>query len=465
MRHPLRVLLVSTYELGRQPFGLAEPAAVLSAEVGAEVRTLDLAVQDFDEAAFSRAELIAVYLPMHTATRLAARLVPRVRALNSRAHLAAYGLYAPLNAPYLRRLGITTILGGEFEAGLTRLAKRVESRIASGAGASDAGVQTEAEISLDRQAFRVPDRSGLPPLERYAHLHLPNQASRTVGYVEASRGCKNLCRHCPVVPIYRGKFRVVPHQVVLEDIRQQVAAGAAHITFGDPDFLNGPGHAIPLVESLHAEFPDLTYDVTIKIEHLLQSRQHLSILRDTGCLFVTSAVESADDAVLEILAKGHTRADFVRAAALMRDVGLILQPTFVTFTPWTSLEGYLELLELIAELDLVEHVAPIQYAIRLLIPAGSMLLELPAVRELVDEFDEEALVHPWSHPDPRMDRLHAKVLEAVKPSRTSGMSRGESFQKVRGLARQAREGAGIAPPLELAPRRSPIPYLTEPWYC
>jgi hypothetical protein len=152
MRRPLRVLLVSTYELGRQPFGLAEPAALLSAEVGAEVRTIDLAVQDFDEAAFSRAELIAVYLPMHTATRLAARLVPRVRALNSRAHLAAYGLYAPLNAPYLRRLGVTTILGGEFEAGLTRVAKQVESRIASGAGAEgmDRGIDQPRVLRSQR---------------------------------------------------------------------------------------------------------------------------------------------------------------------------------------------------------------------------------------------------------------------------------------------------------------------------
>ena len=109
-----------------------------------------------------------------------------------------------------------------------------------------------------------------------------------MGYTEATRGCKHLCRHCPVVPVYRGAFRIVQQDVVLEDIRQQVAAGAEHITFGDPDFFNGPGHAIPIVEALHREWPALTYDVTIKMEHLLKHRELLPVLKATGCLFVTS---------------------------------------------------------------------------------------------------------------------------------------------------------------------------------
>jgi len=41
-----------------------------------------------------------------------------------------------------------------------------------------------------------------------------------------------------------------------------VAAGATHITFGDPDFLNGPGHALKVVRAAHAEFPRLTFDFT-----------------------------------------------------------------------------------------------------------------------------------------------------------------------------------------------------------
>ena len=111
---------------------------------------------------------------------------------------------------------------------------------------------------------------------------------------------------------------MVQPDVVLADIRQQVAAGAEHITFGDPDFFNGPTHAMRIVEALHREWPAVTYDATIKIEHLLKHRDLLPRLRETGCLFVTSAVESVDDAVLAKLDKGHTRADFIEVVREFR---------------------------------------------------------------------------------------------------------------------------------------------------
>ena len=120
----VNIVLISTYELGRQPFGLASPAAWLR-KCGHPVVTLDLARQSLDEATIGDAELIAIYLPMHTATRLAAQLLPRLRKLNPSAYLCCYGLYAPMNADYLRALGVATILGGEFEEGLVHLAERL----------------------------------------------------------------------------------------------------------------------------------------------------------------------------------------------------------------------------------------------------------------------------------------------------------------------------------------------------
>ncbi len=378
----VRVVLISTYELGRQPFGLASPAAWLR-QAGGVVACLDLAVQRLDEDVIRAADLVAFYVPMHTATRLATALIPRVRVLNPDAHLCFYGLYAPVNEGYLRGLGADTILGGEFETGLVSLV----GRLSVGTNGAGQARQPEPLISLGRQRFLVPDRRGLVSLSRYATLTLEDGRPRTVGYAEASRGCKHLCRHCPVVPVYAGQFRIVQRDVVLEDIRQQVAAGAEHITFGDPDFFNGIGHALALARALHKEYPHLTYDVTIKIEHLLKHAEHLPTLRDTGCLFVTSAVESLDDRVLSLLDKGHTREDFEEVVRLFRSVGLVLSPTFVPFTPWISLEGYRDLLAALADLDLIEHVAPIQLAIRLLIPAGSRLLELPEVRDLAGDFD------------------------------------------------------------------------------
>ena len=407
---PPNVVLISTYELGRQPFGLASPAAWLR-HAGGVVTCVDVTVQRLDEEAIRAADLVAFYVPMHTATRLASALVPRVKALNPDAHICFYGLYAPVNEGYLRRLGAETILGGEFESGLVSLVRRLRE----GKNATRSDSQVEPLISLDRQRFLVPDRSGLVALSRYASLTLPDGRRRTVGYTEASRGCKHLCRHCPVVPVYAGQFRIVQRDVVLEDIRQQVATGAEHITFGDPDFFNGVGHALALVRAFHEAHPHVTYDVTIKIEHLLRHAEHLPVLRDTGCLFVTSAVESLDDQVLALLDKGHTRKDFEEVVRLFRSVGLVLSPTFVAFTPWISLEGYQELLATLAELDLIEHVAPIQLAIRLLIPAGSRLLELPEVRDLVEGFDEVLLSYRWRHHDPGGLRQRCSLHRQAHP--------------------------------------------------
>lgn len=410
--------------------------------------------------AVSEAGLIAFYVPMHTATRLAVETFAKVRALNSHAHLCFYGLYAPVNADYLRSLGAQTILGGEFEEGLVSLINRL------GNGNPGAVTQSEPLISLARQQFLLPDRSGLPPLARYAHLNLPDGSQRIVGTTEASRGCKHHCRHCPVVPVYDGRFRIIQKDVVLEDIRQQVEAGAQHIIFADPDFFNGPRHALEIVHALHQRFPELTYDVTIKVEHLLQHAQHIPTLRATGCLIVTTAAESVDDRILMRLDKGHTFADFAAVVQLFREAGLALSPTFVAFTPWTTLIGYEEFLARLAGLDVAERVAPIQLAIRLLIPAGSRLLELREVRDEVGLFDRAALVYPWANSDRRVDDLCAEVQETVRCGESKKLSRRDIFMQVWALAREA-AGMPSLGRFEYAPRvsRAAIPYLNEPWYC
>jgi radical SAM superfamily enzyme YgiQ (UPF0313 family) len=460
----LNVLLISTYDLGRQPFGLASPAAWLR-EAGANVRCLDLAVQQFDAAVIHHADLVAIHLPMHMATRMAVPVIERVQQINPDTHLCCFGLYAPVNAAYLRRLGVGTILGGEFETGLVSLVKRL---IHSTDGqTSEVDFQPEPLISLDRQQFLVPDRSGLPELAKYAQLMTPNGQQVLVGYTEASRGCKHLCRHCPIVPVYGGRFRIVQQEVVLADIRQQVEAGARHITFGDPDFFNGPGHALPLVTALHAEFPWLTYDVTLKVEHLLKYAKQLPALKSTGCLFITTAVESFDDRMLAIFDKGHTRADFEAALSLARQMGLLLIPTFVAFTPWTTLEGYRAFLAEVARFELVEQVAPIQYTLRLLVPAGSRLLELPEAGQLIGPLDEVNLSHRWRNPDPRVDQLQRELELLVHHCTKEQFSRVETFQELWDRTHQALEDEYPEPtPVVQQPANGrPVPYLTEPWYC
>jgi hypothetical protein len=253
---------------------------------------------------------------------------------------------------------------------------------------------------------------------------------------------------------------------VLADIAGQVEAGAQHITFGDPDFFNGIRHALEVVTHLHRRFPTLTYDVTIKVEHLLKHRGALSALRDTGCAFVVTAVESVDDRVLKLLDKGHTCADFIAVAALFRDQGLVLVPTFVAFNPWITLDGYADLLATVAELGLREHVAPVQFAIRLLIPSGSKLLELPEIQALVGDFDERALVYRWRHRDPRVDDFQAQIERLVQCRIQAGASRIDIFEEV--WERLQDVNRSTARRLSCLPHvrtRSTVPYLTEPWYC
>jgi radical SAM superfamily enzyme YgiQ (UPF0313 family) len=447
-------LLIGTYELGRQPFGLASPAAWLR-RAGAEVQCIDTAVSDLDAAAVARATLIGLHVPMHTATRLAADLIPRLRQRNPQAVIVCYGLYAPLNAAFLQARGADAVVGGEFEAELCTLWRQAVAGNRSGAA--------PRPIVLDKLAFVPPERNDLPPLSAYATLITP-EGPRIVGATEASRGCKHTCRHCPIVPVYNGRFRIIPQAVVLEDVRRQVAAGAQHITFGDPDFLNGPGHALPLVRALHTEFPDLTYDVTIKVEHLLRHADLLSELRATGCVLITSAVEALNDAILERFAKRHTRADVARVAELLRHAGIGLNATFVAFTPWTSRAVYRAFLHDLAELDLIDCVAPVQYAIRLLIPAGSRLLDLPDVQALVEPFDQQALAYPWKHPDPALDRLQRDVQAIAQGSAARGETRTQFYRRLLDLV-EPQIGAVPRPAQEHHIARPPIPYLSEPWYC
>jgi radical SAM superfamily enzyme YgiQ (UPF0313 family) len=436
--------------MGRQPFGLASPAAWLQ-EAGADVRCVDVTREKLHDDEVRGADVVGFFLPMHTATRLALPVIDRVHAINPTARLIAYGLYAPLNATLLHERGVTDVLGGEFEQEL------VERALGD---RRNTGPQPRVTDNIPRLQFKVPSREGLLPLTRYATLQL-NGERRTVGYTEASRGCKHRCRHCPIVPVYDGRFRIISPEVVIADVRAQIASGARHITFGDPDFFNGIRHAEDVMRRFGREFPEATYDVTIKIEHLLRHAEMLPLLRDTGCIFVTSAVESVDDAVLAKLQKHHTRADFERVAGLCRDAGVVLVPTFVAFTPWTTTESYLDLLHEIDRLDLVEHVAPIQLAIRLLIPQGSRMLELDDVRAVTGEFDPRSLTFPWTHVDPAVDALQAELTKLVGVRLTMG--RTDLFARVWAVAHErARSSAARQLPLVA---RATIPYLNEPWYC
>jgi radical SAM superfamily enzyme YgiQ (UPF0313 family) len=451
------VLLIACYEMGHQPLAVAWPAAFLE-RAGYAPAVLDVSVEPLDAEKIRRARLVAISVPMHTALRLGVRVAARVRALNAAATIVFYGLYATLNADYLlREAGATAVLAGELEEELVALVRRLETAPAD-------GVQAAARAtSLTRLPFPTPSRAALPALKKYAHLDRGG-ARALVGHVEASRGCKHRCRHCPIPPVYGGRFFVVPVDVVLADVRQQVAAGATHVSFGDPDFLNGPGHALAVARALHAEFPAVTFDFTAKIEHLLRHRGRLAELAALGCLFIVSAAESLDDQVLAILGKGHTGGDVVAALRATRAAGITLRPTWVAFTPWVTLDGYRTWLDFLDAEDLVDAVDPVQYGLRLLVPPGSLLLAHAAMRPHLGPLVAGAFHYEWAHPDPRMDRLQQAVAAAVADAADRREESAATFHRVRVLADEA---AGLPPRPAPTPRpdRRRAPRLTEAWFC
>ncbi len=339
--------------------------------------------------------------------------------------------------------------------------------LSRGEPAPTAGVSSRdhaAAPHLARLAFAIPQRQGLPPLSRYARLVVDGRQI-PAGYVEASRGCLHTCRHCPITPIYQGRFFVVPQDVVRADIRAQVEAGAGHITFGDPDFLNGPRHALSIVRALRREFPHVTFDLTTKIEHILQHRSLFRELKALGCVFIVSAVESFSDTVLAHLAKGHTRADIFTALGILADAGIPMRPSLLPFTPWTTLADYVDLLAQVEALGLIGQIDPVHYTIRLLLPPSSPLLSQPDAAGWLGPRQASELTYEWRAGDPRLDALQREAAALVAAAEDSGEAPVATFYRLKALAFAAVQGEAAPADLPELPVMEPTPHLTESWFC
>jgi radical SAM superfamily enzyme YgiQ (UPF0313 family) len=373
-----------------------------------------------------------------------------VRAASSELPVAVYGLYAAMGTIQ----GVDRVIVGEYEEELVSWVQSIAS-----------GERMGGAVTLDigKQRFLVPHRADLPPLDSYAHLSVGDD-HRRVGYVEASHGCRHRCRHCPLPVVYDGRFRIVEPETVLHDIDNLVSSGARHVTFGDPDFFNGAAHAMKVLRAANDRHPGLTFDVTIKVEHLLQHRHLLAELAERNVLFVTSAFESTNDEVLALLDKGHTRRDMHTALELCREVGLDVHPSWLPFTPWTTAGDLAEIFSFIDEFDLFEVTEPVQLAIRLLIPRGSLVLDIPGVRDLVGDYDEEALSYLWTSSDPAVDELQAGLAARAERHAAGEGSLIETLVDMWSMALET-AGAGEVTPQIPAGAITGRPRLTEPWFC
>lgn len=455
------ILLISAYELGHQPMGLATATAFLR-RAGFEPSCVDTSITGLDEEPIRRARLIAISAPMHTALRLGIRVARRIRRLNPGAQILFFGNYAWLNRNQLLGADADFVLAGESERRIVELATGIEeARI----GRGESPAFGSAQIPLERLDFPVPERAGLPGIDHYARLRTP-AGEFFSGYVEASRGCRYQCSHCPIPPVYGGRFFVVPREVVLADAGRLIEQGARHITFGDADFLNAPRHSLLIVKELHEEFPAVSFDFTAKVEHLVRHSRLLPEFARAGCVFVVTAAESLNNQVLRILRKGHTRRDIESVVASVTGAGIVLRPSWVSFTPWTTLEDYLGVFSFAEEYGLVGSIDPIQYAIRLLVPPGSPLANHPEMRPHLRGLDPEGLSYRWRHPDLRMDLLHDEVSRLAEGGVAGSEDPAQLFRRFREAARSFCSPRERNPEPAAPVANVPATYgLTEPWFC
>lgn len=456
------VLLVSCYELGHQPLNLASPFAHLRA-AGFRPLAFDSSVELIEDDDLADAVLVAISVPMHTALRLGVAIAARVRQVNPAATICFYGLYATLNADYLLHEHGDFVISGEYETALTRLAVALANGDDPSAVPGVGSRSMPASPVIERVPLLQPDRANLPTLRSYAGLEVNGTIVRA-GYVEATRGCHHTCRHCPITPIYGGRFFAIPRSLVVADARAQLLAGARHLTFGDPDFFNGPQHGLRIMRELRAEFPTVTFDTTIKIEHVLEHQRLIPELAELGCVFVVCAVESLSELVLTKLAKGHNRTDIEEALAILDAAGIPMRPSLLPFTPWTTYDDYLELLRFFADHDLIEHVDPVHFSIRLLVPPGSALLTDPTSAEWLGELDQQAFTYRWSSSDPRLDELQRRVAALVESAAATNEPARLTFARIWAVARELAGLSGADLPKPRASRKTP-PRLTESWFC
>ena len=444
----MRLLLVSTYELGRQPVHIASPAAALAA-AGVDVVTVDLAVEDWDSSRLDGADAVAFSVPMHTAMRLAIPMARELRRQRPGLPIAFYGLYAGVGQDRVVGDVADSVFVGEYEPALVEWATTV------GSGPEGKGVSR----SRGQTRFHRPERATLPSHDNYAHLEWMGEA-RLAAAVEASHGCRHRCRHCPIPVVYDGRMRVVGAHSVLADIDQLASDGIQHVTFGDPDFLNAPRYSMDLLREAHTAHPELTYDLTVKVEHILAHRSLWPQMAELGVLFVVSAFESTDDRTLDVLDKNHTEADMSEAVAVLRSSGIHVRPTWLPFFPWTTPTDLAGIVRFIDHHRLWSATDPVQLAIKLLIPEGSLLERHPAVVPYLTAYQPESLTWSWRFADQTTERLHGALDSIAAEASDCGAEAGDTLLLMR-------ETIGEITGVEMVPMPSspPAPRLSESWFC
>jgi radical SAM superfamily enzyme YgiQ (UPF0313 family) len=208
-------------------------------------------------------------------------------------------------------------------------------------------------------------------------------------------------------------FKTFGTEKIITDVTNQVEEGAKHISFNDPDFFNGPKHALKILQLLNEKHPSITYDSTIKVEHILKYPDYFQELKNLNMLFVISAFETTNDHVLNILQKNHSFNDLNKAVELSLENKIDIRPTWMPFSPWTEQNDLISIIKLIENYKLRETVDPIQLTIKLLVPKNSLILKRPEMKEYLLDYDPSSFSYAWKYKFPNIDNIQNELFTYV----------------------------------------------------
>ena len=381
----MKILLLSFYDLGKQPKIISELYKKLD-NGSNQIDIVDYSIEEKD-LTLDNYDVLGIYASMHTASVLAEQYL-RDRKLPNK--LFVFGLYA----------NVFSEMFSNFQSIHSFDSDELESLLE---------VQLNPNYSFKHS---VPDRTILPSITDYSHI-VDGSNNLIAGSVETTYGCKHEYTHCPVPIQFKGMFKTFGTEKIITDVTNQVEEGAKHISFNDPDFFNGPKHALKILQLLNEKHPSITYDSTIKVEHILKYPDYFQELKNLNMLFVISAFETTNDHVLNILQKNHSFNDLNKAVELSLENNIDIRPTWMPFSPWTEQNDLISIIKLIENYKLRETVDPIQLTIKLLVPKNSLILKRPEMKEYLLDYDPASFSYAWKYKFPNIDNIQNELFTYV----------------------------------------------------
>ena len=417
-----KVALISTFEGGFQPVSLATSAGILK-ENHIDFTVLDTYVDGFDPDKFHTQEFVGISVPLFDSLMSGISAARKIRAVNKKAHICFFGQYAMLNMKRLVPDEADSCIYGEWEEQLPALINFLGD---SGINGSDPlpdnlksvyicgrSAPAKGYFPVRRKNIRIL-RDNLPPLHKYPQQQIDKLVGRKTvsGATEIVRGCHHKCLYCSVYAAYDGRSIPFKSDHVFEDVKNLVNFGMNHLTFLDADFFSLGKYGGSILKNLNKLYPDLTFDFTTRVDHILENAEFFKELANCNLSFVTTALEFPGEQVLNAVGKNISIDQIETAIRLLRSLNIEINPTFIMFNPWMKMSDVIHFKKFVDRNNLEKTIDPIQYETRLHLYKSSPLLKSPALKGI--ELEEKEFHYEWKHPDPAVDELYKKSVKPVK---------------------------------------------------